>query len=597
MNTLKIKTHTYKEIATIYPTDESYFYDELMGETYLYVKFSLKNYLDLKHGYSVFYKDKDFFVYEKPIVRKINSENYEYSVKFSDAKHVLSMFIFDLNDILYPASNFSYDALSFDITEKPSKLIEYIVNCANAKLHYNNYEEVGFWGIEFVVGDITIADDSEKHFEFHGATLADALNSIAEVLNTEWSVESNYFSQRLNLGRVEKNISTPTELSYGRGNGLKSGLTKQQTTMKNFTHLFCVGSDRNIDTIKYGSKKLHFPIEVFKQFNKQLYDNETPPIAVAFAIGYDGKNFNFIPCTNTYNGDDWIGDVERADFVDNYWLDLVDNNGEITSKRDKSVRYFYVETTPMFALIECDASFSQGSTPTITIKKRPLPLCPQDAFVEFSETYPSVQFEVYTHYLYGELDAIIYKPQFFNFIPIPGQRLQVRFESGKLMGLEFDLTELGVWDAGTVIEWYNGYSGFYFEKDKSPYYDEDNPDPNLVIPNATIRPAAGDKFALFNMRVMPEEFLYNVEIGAEFKLLRQAVQYFYENTNKDSTYRFELDEIWCVKHATEASKLQVGSHVKITDNEFLFDETKRIKSVKQTINNPHYSPIITCEEL
>ena len=74
-------------------------------------------------------------------------------------------------------------------------------------------------------------------------------------LNTEYEI----VSKRVSLKKIEYNKNNP-HLSYGHGNGFRSGVGRSNTSDKQPVEiLFVQGGRENIDLSKYGSSELHLP--------------------------------------------------------------------------------------------------------------------------------------------------------------------------------------------------------------------------------------------------------------------------------------------------------------------------------------------------
>lgn len=76
---------------------------------------------------------------------------------------------------------------------------------------------------------------------------------MASELNTEYEI----VSKRVSLKKIEYNKNNPLALSYGHGNGFRSGVSRSNTSDKQPVEiLFVQGGSENIDLSKYGSSEL-----------------------------------------------------------------------------------------------------------------------------------------------------------------------------------------------------------------------------------------------------------------------------------------------------------------------------------------------------
>ena len=132
--------------------------------------------------------------------------------------------------------------LKFSYTARPAEHIEMIV--ANL-----NKREAGW-----TVGEVI--DAPEKVVTYSHNSVLDALGMIAEAYDTEWDIQGH----TINLRKAEYNKEAPLVLSYGMGNGFKSGVARTNDTQnKAIEVLFIQGGERNIDPSKYGSDVLLLP--------------------------------------------------------------------------------------------------------------------------------------------------------------------------------------------------------------------------------------------------------------------------------------------------------------------------------------------------
>ena len=98
-----------------------------------------------------------------------------------------------------------------------------------------------------------------------------ALQKQASQFNTEYE----FIGKRVSLKKVEYNKSAPLPLSYGRGNGFKSGVGRSNTgDTPPIEILFVQGGTDNIDPSKYGSSELKLPAGQTLAYDGEHFENE-----------------------------------------------------------------------------------------------------------------------------------------------------------------------------------------------------------------------------------------------------------------------------------------------------------------------------------
>lgn len=152
---------------------------------------------------------------------------------------------------------------------------------------------------------------------------------------------------------------------------------------------------------------------------------------------------------------------------------------------------------------------------------------------------------------------------------IAGQTMTVIFQTGRLAGREFDVKYV--------------HDGRKFEIVSS---EQDG----MTLPNASLYPEVGDKYAVFNIS-LPAAYVCDnaTKTGAGWDMFREAVRYLYEREERQFTFSGELDGIWAKKNwlAIDA-KLVPGGYVDFSDPQFQPDGILiRITGVRDYINRPH----------
>lgn len=152
---------------------------------------------------------------------------------------------------------------------------------------------------------------------------------------------------------------------------------------------------------------------------------------------------------------------------------------------------------------------------------------------------------------------------------IAGQTMTVIFQTGRLAGREFDVKYV--------------HDGRKFEIVSS---EQDG----MTLPNASLYPEVGDKYAVFNIS-LPAAYVCDnaTKTGASWDMFREAVRYLYEREERQFTFSGELDGIWAKKNwLAIGAKLVPGGYVDFSDPQIQPDGILiRITGVRDYINRPH----------
>lgn len=229
---MKIYNKNGVEILDVNVSDESYRYRTIMGDNSVTLMFSLFEYIEIEIDSYIDYQG-EIYTLRKPQIPVMNdTENFDYTALFESAGSLLSKYKF---------RDYS-NRLKFSMTGKPLDFIQAVV-------HNLNLRDSGW-----TVG--TCIDAVEKTLSFNHTYLNDVIRQVAESFKTEFEI----VGKQINLKKLEYNKSNPLALSYGRGNGFKSGIKRDNVgNSKAFEILFIQGGEKNINASKYGSPELLLP--------------------------------------------------------------------------------------------------------------------------------------------------------------------------------------------------------------------------------------------------------------------------------------------------------------------------------------------------
>lgn len=211
---------------------------------------------------------------------------------------------------------------------------------------------------------------------------------------------------------------------------------------------------------------------------------------------------------------------------------------------------------------------------------RPLSSMAEDS-VDLTDIYPSRVGTV------GEMITANEKNHFYDFtdptIPetldfeqclIAGEKMTVIFQSGMLSGREFE------------VKYAHAASG------KKPRRFEIVPQEidGMTMPGGVFVPRVGDKYAVFHC-MLPQAYINDAATrsGAEWDLLRKAVQHLYTHEMVKFAFTGTLDGIWAKRNwANVGGRLKIGAFILFSDQQFQPEGVAvRIVGIKDYINTPH----------
>lgn len=228
--------------------DNSYRNRVIMGDHSLTLYYSLPEHVEIPVGaYCEFQGEK--FTLERPENFKMKHKRlFEYTVIFEAPEAKAKIWKF---------RNPVDGRLKFSLTAKPIEHLQMFVDNMNRR-------DTGW-----TVGDCV--DGVETLIAYDHDFCIAALQKQASQFNTEYE----FVGKRVSLKKVEYNKSTPLPLSYGRGNGFKSGVGRSNTgDTPPIEILFVQGGTDNIDPSKYGSSELKLPAGQTLAYDGEHFENE-----------------------------------------------------------------------------------------------------------------------------------------------------------------------------------------------------------------------------------------------------------------------------------------------------------------------------------
>lgn len=228
--------------------DNSYRNRVIMGDHSLTLYYSLPEHVEIPVGaYCEFQGEK--FTLERPENFNMKHKRlFEYTVTFEAPEAKAKIWKF---------RNPVDGRLKFSLTAKPIEHLQMFVDNMNRR-------DTGW-----TVGDCV--DGVETLIAYDHDFCIAALQKQASQFNTEYE----FVGKRVSLKKVEYNKSAPLPLSYGRGNGFKSGVGRSNTgDTPPIEILFVQGGTDNIDPSKYGSSELRLPAGQTLAYDGEHFENE-----------------------------------------------------------------------------------------------------------------------------------------------------------------------------------------------------------------------------------------------------------------------------------------------------------------------------------
>jgi hypothetical protein len=334
---------------------------------------------------------------------------------------------------------------------------------------------------------------------------------------SELKTEFEIEGKTVSLRKVEYNKNSPLALSYGRGNGFKPGVGRAN----------------------FGDK---VPVEIlFAQggsdnIDRSKYGSSELLMPKNQQIAYDGEHFE--------DEDGFNIDSARTYIVDDMGLSIRRADRELTSQAEDS--------------LDCS-----------------------EIYPKRVGTVSAVVVEDADNHFYDIVDSSIPAALDYEKYRIGGEPMTIRFQSGMLVGKEFD-----------IQKYYHEAKG---EKAARRFEIVPQEIDGQIMPNDTFAPAIGDTYAIFNC-TLPDAYICDnsTKTGAEWDMFRAAVRYMFDNEEMQFSFTGELDGLWAKRDWVNiGGRIRLGGYIRFSDEHFQQDGVLvRITGIKDYINNPH-SPELT----
>ena len=230
--------------------DTSYRYRAIRQGDKVYLYFSLTEHVEIPVYSYINYQGQRYTLWKPENLTKNGERNLEYTVEFGGWWELL-------NRTKYKFLSGKPHKLKFPLTGTPRLFMQLLVD--NLNLHDSG------WALG------TCIEGSEKAMAFDHESGMEVLNRFAD----EWNTEFEFISKTINFGKVERFKDDPLPLSYGKGNGFKTGGGRQtQGEKAPVTILYVQGGERNIDVSAYGSSTLLLPKNQILEYQGRKYKTD-----------------------------------------------------------------------------------------------------------------------------------------------------------------------------------------------------------------------------------------------------------------------------------------------------------------------------------
>lgn len=280
-------------------TDDSYSYNAVMRENSLTLYFSSERFFEIPVGsYCDFFGER-YSLKKESNFTKQGTRNYEYTLLLETDQADLKLW-----KIRNPVDN----RIKFSYTATPREHLELFV--ANANRRSSGWK----------VGECI--EGKEVTFEYNHTYIFDGLNDFASQQGTEWQI----INKTVHLRKVEYNKENPLVLSYGKGNGFKTGVGREAGEVP-VEILLVQGTDKNIDFSKYGSKELLLPKSQTLTYEGRTYKTSADGLSVmradkALTTGHEDS----LDCSEIIpSREGTVGSVIQVDAEKNFY-DFIDNS-------------------------------------------------------------------------------------------------------------------------------------------------------------------------------------------------------------------------------------------------------------------------------
>ena len=218
-------THT-KQLAQLELLEkDSYLTEKLNDTDRLTCSLIADSCINLPIGARTTYQGADYFLLSEPQVTLINTQDYKIEADLESVGGLLKRAV-----LAKPIDG----RITFDYTAPPAEHLKMIVDSANKREIIQD--------IKWTAGDANVPTN-DLHVKYDSLTIFQAIAALAGKLETEFRITDTTIA----IGRLKDAKTAPVELSYGKDNGLLSGIERRQYNEEQApTRLYVQGSERNM---------------------------------------------------------------------------------------------------------------------------------------------------------------------------------------------------------------------------------------------------------------------------------------------------------------------------------------------------------------
>lgn len=510
-------------LTSIKPQEDSAQVKRVMRDNDIQITFKDSQYIDFKIGDKTTVFNEFYFINFLPVVRKVSSEEYEYTLVMQSTYRILAK-----TQLLFLGDNNTLKEGDFSLTGRAQEFIDLVVR--NLQRHQPNFN--------FVTGQVEQTD--YKTLSFSTVNCLDALAKIAEAFDTEYWVEGFTISLTA-IGR-----DTGYTFRHGKRKGLYD-LTRMTVDNSNVvTRLYAFGSDKNLpENYRNYSKRLKLPSQGTKTVTNITWTKTDN------GDGTDKYTFNWdAPQVSDQTG---VSAFYRLLGNPAGFMGL--GTGSVLSPRvydlpAGSYEFFFTTDTPQVNTGQFDTS----PFPAIATTQQPvMPFAGEVIYIEknkdqygLSEATVIID-DVYPHRT-GSVTAInianVYEFTDINIdfdindYLLPGMTPKVTFNSGQLSGYTLEIQSFN-----------NSTKKFILLKNKN--------ERAIEVPSADFKPAIGDKYVITDMK-MPGSYID----AAEAELLVAAETLLDTLSEPQLSYQLIFDPVYLEQ---KGYNLKLGDLIWIID--------------------------------
>lgn len=362
-----ITLHCGEKTYDIQVEDTSYRYRAIMEKPQLVLKFSRAEYIDIPVGAWCMFQNEKYTLKVPSNLKKSGTRNIEYNLTMGQ----------DDDDLgVYKMRNSVDGRLKYSMTAKAHELVEEVVKNLNDRTVSN------LWSVG------TVIESTEKTIEFNHAYIDEALQSIADLFETEWEIVGH----TIHLKKVEYFKDDPLPLSYGKGNGFVPGVGRTvQSDEMPIKRIYVQGGSKNIDRSKYGSSELLLPKNQYLEYEGRTYKTDADGYYIERVDKVsDAVKDDSLDCSEIYPSR--IGTVSSVEVI------------------DESKNFYDILDSSIPSDLNYNDYIIAGETPTIIFQSGML--AGDGKEFEFKYNHAERRFEIVPQEIDGQtMPNDVYKPQ------------------------------------------------------------------------------------------------------------------------------------------------------------------------------------------